>query len=133
MVRNQWRADGIFSVIYDEFNEFVCHTLEHSYAEPPSFFAKIPLGVYTCKRGEHDLAHSPKSFETFEITGVPGHSGLIYHVGNFNNDSNGCILVGLNVGTINEQLVLTNSKAAFAKLMALQVNCDEFILTVKDS
>lgn len=131
LVRQQWRADGIFGTLFYDDGEFLSYTLEHSYSDRSRFAAKIPEGVYTCKRGIHQLANGKKSFETFEITSIPGHSGIIFHVGNFNDDSTGCVLLGLDIGTIGEQQVMTNSRGAFAKLMAIQVGVDEFTLTVK--
>ena len=66
-----------------------CVTLEHSYDSQP----KLQPGTYTCVRGTHKL-HNGVPFETFEITGVAGHAGILFHAGSYNRDSEGCVLVG---------------------------------------
>ena len=90
---------------------------------------KIPQGVYTCMRGEHELENGPK-FITFEVMGVPGHSGLLFHKGNFDNDSKGCILLGMNVVGAPGARMITQSGLAFDRFMALQKGVDDFQLTV---
>jgi hypothetical protein len=119
---------GIFGELFSEDGQHVCYTLQHAYQSGEGFLPKLPKGEYVCVRGQHQLASMDHPFETFEVTKVPGHSGILFHTGNFNQDSNGCILVGL--GTDNQSKVL-NSKDAFAKFMALQGGIDSFTLCVK--
>lgn len=95
--KNQHGIFGLLSVQSpdDFFATLTFVTLEHAYPNPIGSFApKIPLGTYSCDRGVHQLEHSPKPFETYEVKGVLGHTGLLFHVGNTNADSSGCILVG---------------------------------------
>lgn len=133
--RIDFREDGIFGVLSDEAGNLVCNTLEHAYdsgSGDGSYVPKIPAGVYTCLRGEHQLAHMPTPFTTFELQNVPGHSNILLHAGNYNDDSEGCVLLGMSVGRsiIKNCEMLLNSKIAFSKFMFLQVGINEFQLTV---
>ena len=125
--RDEYRADGIFSTLFDDLGNPIDRTLEHSYDNEP----KIPPGTYTCVRGPHRLHGMTEDFSTFEVTGVEGHEGILFHWGNFNRDSEGCILVGQSKTTQSDNSeMITGSRLAFASLMALQAGVDEFTLTV---
>ena len=130
LTRREYRADGIFGEIEDaDGGDFLFLTLEHSYDLMP----KLPAGTYICERGIHRLSDL-KPFETFEVMNVEGHSGILFHVGNYNDDSSGCILLGLGRGfTLKNGKMLTNSRVAFDKFMRLQGDVDSFKLIVKDS
>lgn len=71
-----------------------------------------------------------EDFETFEITGVPGHSNLLFHWGNFNQDSEGCILLGERTAEEGNGEMITNSRAAFARFMGIQAGIGSFDLIV---
>lgn len=131
LVRNDYRADGVTSTLYDEDGNVIARTMEHAYLNDGFYDPKIPDGVYQCLRGLHKLHVDSEPFESFEVMDVEGHDGLLFHVGNFNSDSNGCILLGLSIGEVGGQKALINSKLAFSKFMELQEGCDEFILTVR--
>lgn len=90
--------------------------------------AKIPAGKYTCKRGVHQLEGSHHSFETFEIMGVQGHSGLLFHAGNFDRDSAGCVLLG---ETTSPSMILNSARALHAFILA-QDQLDSFQLVIED-
>ena len=148
---NGYREDGIFSTLLkdDGTDEQVSVTLEHAYAcddEQVSndsalayqheYVPKITPGAHICKRGKHRLHGMVEDFETFEITGVPGHSKLLFHWGNWTENSDGCVLngdsevEGDHAGRHHVGMV-TNSRAAFARFMALQAGVDSFTLTVE--
>ena len=132
LIRKQYREDGIFSTCCDMDGNQVMVTLEHAYPSPDGFSPKIPEGSYTCVRGQHRLHGMEEDFTTFEITGVAGHEGLLFHWGNFNQDSEGCILVGeQDFESASGQQMITASRAEFAKFMALQEGLDSFTLVVK--
>lgn len=126
LTRLQFREDGIFSRLDQEDGAPFCVTLEHSFSLKP----KIPSGVYKCVRGIHSLVKRGP-FETFEITGVAGHAGLLFHPGNFNGDSEGCILVGEEIVMGKVGQMVTNSDETFQSFMVLQVGIRGFQLTVK--
>jgi hypothetical protein len=132
--RTQWEFDGIFGECRNLAGDVVIYTCEHAYPDSlGSYDAKIPEGEYICVRGMHQLAGISAPFETFEVTNVPGHAGILFHVGNFNSDSSGCILCGMGITTISNQQALSQSKIAFQKFMALQADVNQFNLTVKNS
>lgn len=94
LLRDTFVKEGIFGTLRTKDDAIICKTLEHAYPNfGGKFKAKIPPGEYMCVRGIHRLSGG-NPFETFEVTGVDGHFGLVFHPGNFNKDSAGCILVG---------------------------------------
>lgn len=130
--RVESRIDGIFSELRSIDGETLFHTLEHAYNDGlGAMVPKLPDGVYKCIRGIHRLAHMSLPFETFEITEVPGHDHMLFHVGNFNFDSDGCVLIGSGSIQLNGHQALTRSREAFKSFMDLQTGYDEFELTVK--
>jgi hypothetical protein len=140
--RTAFKATGIYGEIEaKDTQKKLFFTLEHSYpvatvtdvninektvtAETTGWEAKIPKGTYTCVRGQHQLHHG-LPFETFMVTGVPGHEGILFHVGNYNRDSEGCILIG------KEPIPdgVGKSGDAFREFIELQRGCDSFVLGV---
>lgn len=124
-------SDGIFGELKSADGFFLCATLEHAYPDGANFCAKLPSGTYVCQRGLHRLSGMANSFETFEITNVIGHTNILIHVGNYNNDSSGCVLVGEKiVGMPNGMNMITNSKEVFGDFMDFQDGFDIFSLSV---
>lgn len=142
LTRTEYRPDGVFGVLSKtETGEQVAVTLEHAYSKVAKYYTKVDQGVYTCVRGEHTLHHDPTPFETFEIMDVLGHSDILFHVGNYNEDSDGCVLLGYSTydqphldseGDIKYKM-LTGSRQTFGAFMQLQEGIDQFTLTVKDA
>lgn len=118
---------GIFGRMTSQDGQWSAFTLEHAYKQTSGIFSpKIPAGTYLCKRGMHKLNGMTDSFSTFELQNVPNCSGILIHRGNFNNDSEGCILIGKNLGLIR----IMNSAVAFQEFMVLQEGVEEFNLTI---
>lgn len=126
LVRNEFRDDGIFSTLCDKDGNIVAKTLEHSYNKLP----KIPNGTWKCVRGPHRLHNMTEDFITFEITGIAGHSDLLFHWGNYNKDSEGCVLMGAADAMVGDIEMITNSRVTFAKFMASLEGVNEFYLKV---
>ena len=131
LVRTDFRADGIFGELKDEKSKVIAYTLEHAYQQDDGSFApKVPVGVYTCNRSSHLLHGMTNPFETFEVLSVPGHTGVLVHWGNFNKDSEGCILVGEAIMPSPKGQMITNSRAIFAEFMQTETGINQFQLTV---
>lgn len=127
---------GVLSYLQTLNRETLFYTLEHAYAldstdtMTDTWIPKLPVGEFRCVRGEHQLHNSRNPFETFEITGVSGHSGILFHVGNYNNDSDGCVLLGTSYTIELDTAMVLNSKEAFDKFMMLQQDVTQFMLKV---
>lgn len=130
--RTSFEADGIFGVFtFDGDDDAFMETLEHAFFQGNGEYAPIiPNGTYTCVRGTHALSNGVP-FQTFEITGVNGHSGLLFHAGNFNKDSHGCVLCGQEeVKQANGEMMITGSRTRFAQFMARLDGVQSFQLEV---
>jgi len=115
--RLAYDPEGIFSELSGEDGEVLFQTLEHAYKQQDGSYApKLPPGIYDCIVGLHELDNINGPFQAYEILNVPGHSGILFHVGNYNRDSKGCVLLG----TAKGDNMITGSKTAFDKFMKLQ-------------
>ena len=136
LTRKQARADGIFGVLTDETGKEIAVTLEHAYLNAQQGYSpKLNDGDHKCVRGQHQLASMTAPFETFEITGVPNHTSILFHQGNYNKDSEGCVLLGRSLAYDNQGAgtqMIAMSKTTFKYFMDLQSGINEFTLTVKD-
>lgn len=129
--RTHFDKDGIFGILTDEIGFTLALTLEHSYDLLP----KLPNGEYVCQRGPHRLHGMTSDFETFEVKNVPGHSGILFHWGNYNKDSDGCVLLGSSrtpLDLVGTPMIL-NSRKAFAEFMSVLKGIDSFTLTVRNN
>ena len=87
---------------------------------------QIPSGQYKCKR-----FHGHKWKDTFEIV-VESHSALLFHSGNVEAHSMGCVLLGQYPGKLGENRAVLNSGKTFKRFMERMVNHDEFDLEIID-
>jgi len=124
LTRTDFTPDGVFGELVDDKGKISLVTLEHSYDNKP----KLYDGIFTCVRGVHRL-HNNIPFQTFEITGVKGHTGILFHIGNYNQDSDGCVLVGMEC----KDKMITHSSIAFSKFTSLLDGLDSFTLVVKST
>lgn len=137
--RTDYREDGIFGVLSKDDNDPIAVTLEHAFPNgimTDSYKPKLAAGTYTCAR------HAPNRlpYETFEVMNVPNFqgkpvTGILIHVGNYNKDSDGCILVGRRVlpnPAAPASQMITSSENTFNKIKDYQVGLEQFTLTVKD-
>lgn len=126
LTRKEYREDGIFGGLTSEDGKYFFYTLEHAYKiedehfpKSVDFYPKIQEGVHPCI-----LYASPKQGYMVPMLDGPEDKEHYYqiHIGNYNEDSSGCILVGLGLGKrANGGKMLTSSKQAFDQLMKLGV------------
>lgn len=126
IVRFSETEDGTYGVM--EFNGVpFCLTLEPN-DRGNGHNSRIPPGRYICKR------HSgPKYKNTWEITDVPNRTAILFHRGNTEDDSLGCILVGSSLATVKAKLGIIQSSNTFTKFMALTERSRALALTIVES
>lgn len=133
LTRTDFLHDGIFGVLKETATgKQIAVTLEHAYDSglgDGSYAPKVPPGTYTCVRGMHRLGATKPQFETFEIMGVKGHYGILFHAGNYNKDSDGCVLLGAGYG--GDPRMIHSSRVTFAAFMSLQIGVKEFTIVVE--
>lgn len=111
IVRIEEAPDGTFGAMTINGHVF-CVTLE-----PPDFdnqrnISNIPPGKYICKRVE-----SPKYGTTFEITGIPNRSHVLFHAGNVVWHTRGCVLLARKWGVLRGDRAILNSGDTFREFM----------------
>ena len=76
--------------------------------------SSIPTGQYVVK--PYSSAKYP---HVYQVMDVPGRSKILIHVGNTDDDTEGCILVGSSVGKLRWNRAVLNSGNTFRKLRAI--------------
>ncbi len=90
--------------------------------EPDTTFLK--QGSYHCKR-----FHGEKWPNTFEIE-VPGHTAVLFHAGNVELDSRGCVLLGSSVGKLKGDRAVLNSGVTFERFLEVTKDQEFFTLFI---
>jgi hypothetical protein len=130
LVRVSIRDEGAFGVLLvrcpppgqDALPLAVC--LERTYEQ---LALKIPPGRYRCVRTRFIRG----GYDTYEITGVAGHSRLLFHRGNVEQDLEGCVAVGKSYGFVNAKPGVIASGEAFAGFMKWADGREAFSLLVR--
>jgi len=90
----------------------------------------IPSGDYLCKRVD-----SPKYGDTFEITGVPGRTHVLFHWGNLPKNTKACVLVAEKFGELGGKTAILQSKNSpgegFNEFMDITKGLDYFWIRIK--
>lgn len=132
LTRTQANADGVFGTLMARSGH-VFLTCEDDWKENQPGESCIPTGTYPIKR-----RWSPKhGGPVFEVENVPGRSDIEIHAGNTENDTLGCILLGLTLGHLTvakdedtgelhatKEAVL-QSRQAFSQFMATMDGTDD--------
>lgn len=116
IVRLEKSSQGFLGVLRID-GEIFCMTLE-----PDTTFIKP--GCYHCQR-----FHGTKWPNTFEIE-VPGHEAVLFHAGNVEADTKGCVLLGSTAGKLKGDRAVLNSGATFEKFLEVTKDRDFFALFV---
>lgn len=87
--------------------------------------SRIPAGVYKCKPYS-----GTKYKDVYIVLDVPNRSAILFHWGNYEKDTEGCILLG-NRRTTSPQPMIMESKKCFERFRSL-IGKQEFTLTIED-
>jgi hypothetical protein len=91
-------------------NARICFTLEPPWKNNLPFESCIPEYVYEIR---------PISESKIHVLNVPKRSEILIHIGNFHDQSEGCVLVGKRLDVHNHFLSVFESRAALTLLMKL--------------
>lgn len=96
----------------------------------------IKTGRYICVRRKSPLVAklTKKKWDTtFEVTGVPGRTSILFHAGNFLADTYGCILLAQYWGKLRGDRAVLNSGETFNQFMLVTRNVEKFPLVILDA
>lgn len=125
--------EGTFGVIMLGNTPFAL-TLEREWRNNQKGISCIPAGNYIAQRcrtaPEYSFQDSPKFGDTFVVTEVEGRDKILFHKGNIDEDSHGCILVGEQFGSLRDDTAILASKAGFGEFLRILKGYDTFKLSI---
>jgi hypothetical protein len=93
---------AILGIWIDSEGKEICRTLENPIRETTKDSA-IPIGTYECEKDNHG------KFQFYKVLNVPNRTAIEIHQGNYEKDTEGCILVGTSWAIMNNELAVTSS------------------------
>lgn len=118
---------GTFGVLVLNGEPFCC-TLEPEWRMNKRNVSCIPSGQYIAIRYK-----SKKYGETWQVQNVSGRSGILFHAGNVDTHTEGCILLGQHYGKLYNDLAVLNSGLTFRDFMNVTCDFDEMHVTIINS
>lgn len=111
-------------------------TLEREWLDNQTGISCIPADTYLCTRcnksPDYNFQDSPRFGDTFQVRDVKNRSKILFHKGNIDDDSHGCILIGEQYGDVKGAHGILSSREGYNELMGIMKNDDEFRLIVVD-
>lgn len=126
LVRLEESDAGTFGILKIN-KEVFCVTLEPKDEENKQDISSIPAQQYICTRYS-----SAKYPDTFEVSGVPNRSFVLFHSGNTIVDTQGCILLAQHWGKLRGERAVLNSGNTFNRFLAVMKKFDMFHLTIRE-
>lgn len=118
--------EGTFGILRID-KEIFCCTLEPAQKGNKVSISSIPTGQYICQR-----YRSSRYKNTFEVLNVTGRSNILFHAGNIDDNTAGCILLGEHFGKLRGDLAILNSGKTFKNFMKRMDQADQLHLTVSE-
>lgn len=135
LTRTERNEDGTFGKLYTP--GISLYTMEDDWIDNKPIISCIPAGIYILRR----TIYHKHNIETFEVTGVPGRSRILIHPANTEEDVEGCIGVGMRMGTLlrkdedtgqmHLKTAVVASQEAFRRFMLVMLDVDEAKLLVR--
>jgi hypothetical protein len=124
LIRIAGIQDGTFGVLLDEKTPF-CLTVERPWLNNRKNESCIPDGEYLCKR-----VKSPRFGNTFEVNSVPDRTAILFHKGNIEDDTHGCVIVGEQYESLNGKIAVLASGKAMQEFLERTAGIQEFLFLV---
>jgi len=107
-------------------NRAVMLTLEDAWKGNEPMVSCIPAGLYRC------VPHSTAKFpNTWRLEDVPGRSAILFHAGNTDEDTHGCILLGRRFGDLNGVPAVLESQAAMDHFRYITKGWKDFQINIE--
>lgn len=126
LIRLEEYQEGTLGILKID-KQFFCCTLEPNDRENRTSVSSIPAQQYKCKR-----YHSDKYPNTFQVMDVPDRDYILFHAGNTEDDTEGCILLGQYPGKLRHNRAVLNSGQTFHQFLAIMEDVKEFSLTIRE-
>ena len=125
-------SDATLSKV-DVDGQFVCFGLEDEYmVDKVAGETRIPAGRYKMgvrREGGFHARYGDKfpgmHRGMLHVLDVPGFEFILIHIGNTDEDTAGCLLVGLNASVDDGELRVTSSKLAYQKVYPMVIDAAE--------
>jgi len=124
ILRREESDQGTISVISID-KQILGFTLEPEDRLNKVSLSSIPTGCYRVR--PYSSAKYP---EAYQIVDVPGRTKILFHAGNTEEDTAGCILVGSSVGKLKGNRAVLNSGATYEKFKQILGRKEEAHLTI---
>ena len=118
--------DGTFGVLIHNNIPF-CLTLEPEWRDNKQNISCIPPKHYTCEK-----VNSRKFVSTFEIKRGPNRTHVLFHKGNVETDTLGCVILGEQFESLNGKCAILRSGKAFDEFINLTKGLITFNLQIED-
>lgn len=138
LLRTERGPDGVFGVLVVN-DRLVLYTVEDDWRDNQPNASCIPAGTYRLRR----TVFHKHGYATFEVLGVPGRSRILIHIANTEENVEGCIGLGLELGKltvsrdedsgrayVSKRAALT-SGIAFKRFMDAMTGIDEATLVIQ--
>ena len=123
---NEDPISGTFGALLIQEKPF-CATLEPGDLLNEEFRSSIPAQQYWCKKH-----YSPKFHDTYLVLDVPGRTDVLFHSGNTNDDTLGCIVLAQYWGKLHGDRAVLNSGSTFWEFLKIMEPYKVFHLTIKE-
>ncbi|HTR41056.1 MAG TPA: DUF5675 family protein [Pseudomonadales bacterium] len=100
----------------------ICYTLERPWQNNESNISSIPAGTYSAI-----IRYDKTDHWRLQLTNVPDRSGIQIHIGNQTSDTEGCILVGMQLD--HDLCTLRDSAGAYRRLKHAFYGSDDPVMT----
>lgn len=102
-------------------------TVERPWLDNEPMVSCIPIGIYRCNPSYYYRG----DYEAFEITGVINRSRILFHIGNYVRNTNGCILINTRHGAVGHEWCGVASRSAYLSFMT-ELDSQPFDLVIKN-
>ncbi len=122
--------DGTCTLGQLEIGGIVLRTLEEPWKDNKRGVSCIPTGTYKVVPHGWESDSKVKFKRTYRLTGTAPRTAILIHTGNTTDDIEGCILVGMQHGTLRGKPAVLYSAPAMERLRTM-VGRNEFTLIIR--